>query len=297
MKRPVTILFFLLLMMTSVVAAQTKVQADNIVTKNFSKVIALAPGDIFSITGEKADITLKGWDKNYAELKITFSAEHKDRTIAVKEVEYMHYSLSREKNTVELRNAFILPSRADLIQSRVKVVMTLMVPSKNTFSIYNKYGNAELNDLSGNLSVALEFCDLVLNHISGKINIQSLYSEVRGAALAPSSFISNDEESKYVMALDNGTYVFNSKHGDLDLTLGGVQSITVNATHTDVTIQPIDHAYHNYQLLSKEGKIYVPKEFANPVKVEDKQSRFVLTRTSSNSLIDIKTTFNTITIQ
>ena len=297
MKRPVTILFFLLLMRTGVVAAQTNVEADNIVTKTFSKLIALGPGDIFNITGEKANITLKGWDKNYAELKIIFSAEHKDRTVAVKEVEYMHYSLSREKNTVELRNAFILPSRADLIQSRIKVAMTLMVPSKNTFSIYNKYGNAELNNLSGNLSVVLEFCDLVLNHISGKINIQSLYSEVRGAALAPSSFISNDEESKYVMALDNGTYVFNSKHGDLDLTLGGVQSITVNATHTDVTIQPIDHAYHNYQLLSKEGKIYVPKEFANPVKVEDKQSRFVLTRTASHSLIDIKTTFNTITIQ
>lgn len=297
MKRPVTILFFLLLMRTGVVAAQTNVQADNIVTKTFSKLIALAPGDIFSITGEKANITLKGWDKNYAELKIIFSAEHKDRTVAVKEVEYMHYSLSREKNTVELRNAFILPSRADLIQSRIKVAMTLMVPSKNTFSIYNKYGNAELNNLSGNLSVVLEFCDLVLNHISGKINIQSLYSEVRGAALAPSSFVSNDEESKYVMALDNGTYVFNSKHGDLDLTLGSVQSITVNATHTDVTIQPMDHAYHSYQLLSKEGKIYVPKAFASPVKVDDKQSRFVLTRTASHSLIDIKTTFNTITIQ
>lgn len=297
MKRQVTILFFLLLMITGIVTAQTVAQGGNIVTKNISKVIVLAPGDIFSITGEKADITLKGWDKNYAALKITFSAEHKDRKIAVKEIEYMHYSLSREKNTVELRNAFILPSRADLIQSRVKVVMTLMVPSKNTFSIYNKYGNAELNDLSGNLSVVLEFCDLVLSHISGKINVQSLYSEVRGAALAPSSFISNDEESKYVMTLDKGTYLFNSKHGDLDLTLGGVQSITVNATHTDVNIQPIDHAYHNYQLLSKEGKIYVPKEFASPVKVEDNQSKFVLTRTSSSSLIDIKTTFNTITIQ
>src|SRR5687767_14267637 len=189
MKRLFTILCFLLLMMTGAVMAQAVVQADNIVTKNISKVVELAPGDIFSITGEKADITLKGWDKNYAELKITFSAEHKDRMIAMKEVEYMHYALSREKNTVELRNAFILPSHADRIQSRVKVVMNLMVPSKNTFSIYNKYGNAELSDLSGKLSLVLEFCDLVLNHISGKINIQSLYSEVRGAALAPSSFI------------------------------------------------------------------------------------------------------------
>ena len=108
MKRPVSILS-LLLMTAGFAMAQSTVHADGIVTKNISKVISLATADVLSIAGEKADITLTGWDKNYAELKISFSAEHKDRAIATKEIEYMHYSLSREKNTVELRNAFLLP--------------------------------------------------------------------------------------------------------------------------------------------------------------------------------------------
>ena len=288
----------LLLPMTlTIVAAQSLAQTENTVVKNISKVITLQTNDVLSISGEKADITLTGWDKNYAELKISFSAEHKDRAIATKEIEYMHYSLSREKNTVELRNAFLLPSRTDRIQSRIRVVINLMVPGRNAFSIYNKYGNIELRDLSGKLVVVLDFCDLNLNNISGKINIQSSYSEVRGDKLAPSSFISNDEESKYVMALDNGTYEFNSKHGDLDLTVGGIQALAVNATHTDVTIQPIDHTRHNYQLLSKEGKIYVPRQFDKPIHEENRQTRFVLRQASSKSFIDIKTTFNTITIQ
>jgi hypothetical protein len=168
MKKPATILLLPLLMVTAVVLAQN----DNTVTRSVSKTIQLAPDDVFSISGEKATINLKGWDKNYAELKIIFTAEHKDREVAAKEVEYMHYSLSRERKTVELRNAFLLPSDADHIQSRIKVVMELMVPSKNTFSIDNKYGDAVIRDLSGKVSIVLEFCDLILNNVSGQINIQ-----------------------------------------------------------------------------------------------------------------------------
>src|SRR5688572_31109773 len=59
-----------------------------------------------------------------------------------------------------------------------------------------------------------------------------IYSEVRGEALAPSSFICNDEESKYILAVDRGTYVFNSRHGDHDLTLGSVQSVKRSEEHT-----------------------------------------------------------------
>jgi hypothetical protein len=64
-----------------------------------------------------------------------------------------------------------------------------------------------------------------------------------------------------------------------------------------VTIQPADHASYNYQLLSKEGRIYVPRQFGTLIKKENGQSKFILTQTSASPLIDIKTTFNTITIQ
>jgi hypothetical protein len=293
MKKSTSILILPWLMITAVALAQT----DNSVSRSISKTITLAPDDVFSISGEKATINLKGWDKNYIELKIIFTAEHTDRKIAAKEIEYMYYSLSRDKKNVELRNAFLLPSDADRIHSRVKIVMELRAPSKNTFSIYNKYGDADIRDLSGKLSIELEFGDLILDNISGQINIKSSYSEIRGEALGPSSFISNDEESKYILSLDKGTYAFNSRHGDHHLTLGSIQSLKVNATHTDVTIQAIDHMAYNYQLLSREGKIFVPRQFTHSVKKESGQSKFVLTQAPANPLIDIKTTFNSITIQ
>ncbi|HEY3404726.1 MAG TPA: hypothetical protein VGK59_15155 [Ohtaekwangia sp.] len=296
MKNTYTILLLILTLATGAVQAQGVVQAGNVVSRNISKTIALQTSDVLSIKGEKAYIRLTGWDKPHAALKITFSAEHPDKAVAQAELEYIHYSLSREKNIVELQNAFLLPSRIDRIQSRVNVSFELMVPRKATLSVYNRYGDTEIRDVSGTLSLNLEFSDLLLDHVSGKINVRSSYSDIRGQALSPASFTSDDEESKYVLTLDNGSYRFNSRHSDLDLTLGNIQSLSVNAAHTDITIQPANYLLYNYQLVSREGKIFVPRQL-NAVIKENNQSRFVLTHAPANPLIDIKTTFNTITLQ
>jgi hypothetical protein len=294
MSNPQIILISLLLLaIPDTIVAQRDVN----VNKNISKTVLLNPGDIFSVVAEKAHVNVTGWDKNYVALRIKFSAEHADIAIATREVEYMHYSVSRDKNTVALRNAFILPSSIDHMQSRITILMEVMVPASNTLSIYNKYGDTEIRDMSGKTSLTLEFSDLVLSNVSGEIKIRSSYSEVRGDGLSFSTFISNDEESKFILTLDSGSYVFNSKHGDLDLTLASVQSVTIDATHTDVTVQPADHASYNYQLVSKEGKIYMPRGFGNVVKKENNQSKVILTPKATNPLINIKTTFNTITIQ
>ncbi len=225
------------------------------------------------------------------------SAEHTDREIATKELEYMQYALSRDKHTIELRNGFILPSKTDGVQSKVRVMIEVTVPSALTLSMHNRYGNTELSGLSGKISAILEFNDLMLNNVSGEIKIQSSYSEVRGERLTVSSFISNDEESKYTLEIDRGSYSFNSKHSDHDLTLAGIKSLTIKAKHTDITIQPKDFGSYNYTLVSKDGKIYLPVAFGHLVKKDNNQSQLTLSQKPAMPLIDVSTTFNTITIQ
>jgi hypothetical protein len=288
----------LLLFITAIALTQTQAQEKNpVASKVIEKNITVATTDILSIVGEKTMITVKGWNKNYVGLKITFSAEHTDRGMATKELEYMHYSLSRDKHTVELRNAFILPAKTDGVQSKIRVLMELNVPAALKLSIYNRYGNAELSGLSGKISAVFEFSDLILDNITGEINIRSSYSEVRGERLALLSFVSNDEESKYTLELDRGAYTFNSKHSDHDLTLGGIQALTINAKHTDITIQPKKFGSYNYQLISKEGNIYLPVRFGHLVKKENNQSQLTVNQKPAMPLIDVTTTFNTITIQ
>jgi hypothetical protein len=296
MKVNFIILTFIAFSLWDHAGAQTP-SPNPVVDKNINKTVLLKPGDILDITGEKASLIIKGWEKDYAEIQITFSAEHSNIGVATREVEYMHYSLSRDKNTVELRNAFLLPSHLDRIESKVRVAMTLQVPHALALKVYNKYGDVELSDVSGTISMTIDFSDLMLNNVSGKLNIRSSYCEVRGQGLSLSTFTSIDQESKYRLSLNQGVYKFTSKFGDIDLTLGTIQSLLVDAVHTDVTLQPKDPSSFNYQLTNKDGKIYLPRQFGDIIKKENNQSRVLLTQKSGSPLLDIKTSFNTITIQ
>lgn len=296
MKLPHTILTLVALILWDAAGSQTPSPLP-VADKNISKTVMLKPGDLLDITAEKASLIIKGWEKDYVDIRITFSAEHSNIRVATREVEYMHYSLSRDKNTVELRNAFLLPSHLDRIESKVRVLMTLSVPHALALKVYNKYGDVELSDVSGTISMMIDFSDLMLDNVSGKLNIRSSYCEVRGQGLSLSTFSSIDQESKYRLSLNQGAYKFASKFGDIDLTLGTIQSLQVDAVHTDVTLQPNDPSSFNYQLINKDGRIFLPRQFGDIIKKENNQSRVLLTQKSSSPILDIKTSFNTITIQ
>lgn len=297
MNRRSIIILTALSMLWRFAFGQNPLQHTSPLSKHYVKTVEFAPDDVFTISGEKASIIIRGWDKAYAEIAITFSAEHPDKTVAAKEIEYMHYSLSRDGNAVELRNAFLLPTRTDHIESRIRVRMELTVPRSINITLYNKYGDIEVNNLTGAMSLTLDFSDLLLYNVSGKLNIRSAYSEVRGQGLSISAFSSIDEESKYRLSLDNGSYTFKSKHSDINLTIGTVKSLLVDAAHTEIVLYPRNSASYNYQLTSKEGKIFMPKQFGNIVKESDSQSTVLLKQEPDQPLLHVKTTFNTITIQ
>jgi hypothetical protein len=290
-------LFVLLTMMLPVAPGLFAQAAMSPAKKVISKNIPVTDKDVFSIVGEKATIQVKGWEKNFIALKITFSATHTDKNIATKELEYMHYALTREKNTIELRNAFIFPAKTDQLKSSIEVLIEAMVPAGITLSVFNKYGDANLTELSGKIVVTLEFSDLSLSHLSGGITLQSAYSEIRGDRITTSSFVSRDEESKYTLGLEKGRYSFYSRHGDLDLTLSTIQSLSIDASHTDVTLRPGEFASYNYQLSSKDGKIYLPPLYNHLIKKENHQNQVSVNHHKDNPTLTVKTTFNTITIQ
>src|SRR5215213_3829757 len=99
------------------------------VTKDFTENVTCSPTTIFSVNAEKAHVMVKGWDKNYIQARVYFSASHPNRNISGREIDYMRYALTKEKGLIELRNAFILPADIDHIQSNLTVKMEIMVPS------------------------------------------------------------------------------------------------------------------------------------------------------------------------
>jgi hypothetical protein len=151
--------------------------------------------------------------------------------------------------------------------------------------------------LSGDININLEFSDLDLTGISGTLAMKCAYSEVHGQGISVSSLKCEDEKSQIFMDVSGGTLLFNSKHSDLDLTLKTIQSLKIESSRTNITLSPEHFDLYNYMLVNKEGKIYLPASYTQQVKREGKQTSLSLITNPPKPLIQITTTYNTITLK
>jgi hypothetical protein len=208
----------------------------------------------------------------------------------------MQYALTREKNTIELRNGFILPSATDHIQSKLEVLMELMIPDGTSLTVTSKYGDTDISRFTGKVTAMMEFSDLNISNVRGEFKVRSIYSEIRSQGMEVSFFTCDDEKSQIYMDAANGEYTFNSKHSDINLTLKAIKSLSIEASRTNVTIMPSDYNEYNYKLTS-DGKIFVPTQYAAQLKKSGKQNIFEMKSTPAKPIIEVTTTFNTITIK
>ena len=271
-------------------------QKQAVVSKVITKSISMASSDALSIVGEKAHIAVSGWDKDYAQVKILFSASNVNRAVAVREFEFMQYAITREKNIIELRNAYVLPFDVDQIRSMLNVTFEIMLPARSRLSITNKYGTIELKSLSGEINASFSFCDLFVTGISGKASLKPSYSEVRGEVNSP-LFFCDAEKSEIFLELSGGAYTFKTSLGDIDLDLKSILSLNVKASHTGVTLRTASVRSFNYDLATRNGKIYAADIDSRHVKEEDRLSTLFYKPEADNALIEIYTTYSPITIK
>lgn len=289
------LLFFLLLCGFTIIAkAQAEIQT---VTKSFTQNINCTASTLFSITAEKATLAITGWNNDYIQARISFSASHTDKKVALQELDYMQYAIAKEKDLVELMNIFKLPASVDHIKSKLEVKMELMVPAKNKIQVTNKYGEVNMSRLSGNLRVSIAFCNLYLTDITGNVLMGANYSDVRGSQLNIPSLDCTDERSKIALDLESGRYNFQSKHSDIDLTLKKISLLIIEANRTDITIRPQHPDDCRYRISSTNGMLYLPAKYTSRLIKKGNQTSFITTGTNTMPMLMVFANYNSVTIK
>lgn len=256
----------------------TKAQTYQPVTNTITEVIPCTPETIFSIHAEKAVVLLSGWKNNYIQVQIYLSAVNADKKLAMRELNYMHYAITKEKNAVELRNIFTLPPAIDKIYSKLEVKLVIMIPEKNTLMITNQYGDIQLKGLTGNIKGNISFCNLQIEDYAANTRIDATYSEIKGV-------------------LKKGTHVINSKSGNIDLELQHVNALTINGIRTGIQIDTHGVNDYRYQINNSNGNIILPPKY-NELKKKDKNRYSLITQPGTSvSLVQINTSFETVTIK
>jgi hypothetical protein len=272
-------------------------ESNQTVTKSSTQNITCTAGTLFSISAEKATLTITGWANNYIQARISFFASHPDKKIALQELDYMQYAISKEKDLVELINIFKLPATVEHIKSKLEVRMELMIPSKNKLHVTNKYGEVNISRLSGNIQVNIAFGNLYFTDITGNIVMNANYSDVRGTQLNTPSLNCTDERSKIALDLESGSYSFQSKHSDIDLGIKKINALNIKASRTDITIRPqyIDDC--RYKITSTDGILYLPSKYTNRLIKKGNQTSFTTTGANTMPLLAVSANFNSVTIK
>lgn len=286
----------LLLIALLMTGLESAAQQDEIVSKVITKTIPMTASDQFSIFSEKADIRVTGWENNFSEVRITFSASHRDRSKATAELDYMRYSLAREKNNIELRNAFDLPFNVNRIDSKLSVLIEVKFPVKGQLWLTNKYGTVDLNGLSGEINAAFSFCDVFLRNITASMLLEPTYSEVRGN-ISSASFTCKSDKSDMNLELKGGKYTFNASLGEIDLEIDGVAALDIKGSRTDIKVRTESVKQYNYDLNARGDKIFIDDVFGDLVRQEHKDTRLLVNVGHSKPSITIHTTYSPITIK
>lgn len=289
---------FVFILLLSGVSINVEAQeANQTVTKSFTQNVNCPAGTLFSITAEKATITITGWANNYIQARISFFATHPDKKIAQQELDYMQYAISKEKDLVELINMFKLPATVEHIKSKLEVRMELMVPAKNKLQVTNKYGEVNISRLTGNIQVNIAFGNLYFTDVTGNIVMNANYSDVRGSQINAPSLNCTDERSKISLDLESGNYSFQSKHSDIDLGIKNISALNIKAYRTDITIRPQHIDDCRYKITSTDGLLYLPAKYSSRLIKKGNQTSFTTTGANTMPLLAVSANFNSVTIK
>jgi putative adhesin len=289
------LVFFLLL--AGIITNARAQEANQTVTKAFTQNVNCTAGTLFTITAEKATLTITGWANNYIQARISFFASHPDKKIAQQELDYMQYAISKEKDLVELINIFKLPANVEYIKSKLEVRMELMVPSKNKIQVTNKYGEVNISRLSGNIQVNIAFGNLYFTDVTGNVVMNANYSDVRGSQINAPSLNCTDERSKIALDLESGSYSFQSKHSDIDLGIKRISALNIKANRTDITIRPQHIDDCRYKITSTDGMLYLPAKYTSQSIKKGNQTSFAITGVNTMPLLAISANFNSVTLK
>ena len=231
-----------------------------VVTKVVEKELPYADGQRIRVMAQKADVTLKGWNRSTVSVRLRLVAKHPDRAVAEREIAYHQYTIQPNGDDIELSNRFVIPQRAGKLQSQLKAVYEISVPAKALIQLTNSFGDVRLNDLSGDISVKFEFGKLSLDDMSGKLTIASEYGDIDGRGVN-ATFICKAEKADINLRDLGGSSRITSRYGKLSIVPNAttLDALRIEAARTEILLLPRRVADFRYDVISTFADIRVPE--------------------------------------
>ena len=274
--------------------SQTPVQ---VVTKVIEKSLPYIEGQPIQINAQKADVTLKGWNRPMVSVKLRLIAKHPDRAVAEREVAYHQYVLQNGNGQIDLSNRFVIPQQAGKLKSQLKAVYEVSLPAKAQIALANSFGDLQLSNLSSDTNVTFEFGKLTLEDITGKLSVTSNYGDIDGRNLNATLFFKAEKADVTLQEL-SGTADLHCHYGKLNIQPAiTLDALTIDAIRTDVLVSVKRLSDFRFDVSVSSAEIRVPEALSDQLKRQKHKQILSYQPTGHKGTIKVQNSYSNVIIQ
>jgi len=230
--------------------------ALQVITKTIVKEIPFEEGQFLKIEGEKSEVDIISWDKDYIGVKVQIIAKHPDITIAKDDIQHLYFETVIQKNEIILRDT--IADTGSEIRSGLKAVYAISVPKNCKIKLSNYFGEANITDLSHGLEVTSEFCNVQLENIAGHIKVDTYFGDLIGVMINGDMSLSA-RRSNITLSEISGKFDIKAYMGIIKVFANqSFLDLNIDAEKTDVFFYDASLSAYNFNLKSREGAINLP---------------------------------------
>ena len=232
-------------------------------SKSFSKSFPLSSGEKVNLSNQYGTILIKNWDKKEIKVDIDIRAYSNSDTEAQKLLDEVSIDAEKRSDAVFFRTRISEGSRnwgswirnGKRGRKEVKISYVVYMPSSSALTMSQQYGNIDMADQSGPLSVKVQYGNFTAGNLSnannyinvqyGKTNVTEINKGIvkhqYGSGLNIGSASELNLDAQYV-DVNVGTVresaLIKQQYGS-GLTMGTVSNLVLDAQYTKVNIQAI----------------------------------------------------------
>jgi hypothetical protein len=230
------------------------------ITKTVEKQFAYKTGDELNIEGEKADVEVESWNKNIIDVRIVFSAQHPDKKIAQRDLEWIQYQTEKVQNKIYLRNYLKIPEGQTKPRSTLKATYVIKVPSDCPVYLKSQFGMVRIRDLSNQVKLNSTFTNIGLENIQGFIDITSKFGDLDGKFIDGTMLV-NARRTDITLRELKGKYDLKTSYGTLNIFADpNVADLKLTADNTKIHLVSSDPSRFAFNIEAKGSDLNLPNQ-------------------------------------
>ena len=198
------------------------------------------------IDSEFGVVRVKGHDKNSVKLKVTIEAKEENDAKARVLANNVGVTISGSGSKVTVKIHY--PSNMNLDEDRaLNISVYMYAPFKTRLDVKNRFGNVEVDDVSGKVGVDVKYGNVELRK-SSNVRVESQYGSVSLASIGGECEVECAMGNVIAYDVPGGT--FKSSYGELQITNG--VALNLKSRRTSLIVS---HESGALNIVSKMGNV------------------------------------------